>query len=384
MKRPTLAVRRYRHSATHPYYLDLRAFGQGRKFFKTRAEADVERLRQVTLRERGGNEAVGLPLTELSAIIKARRELAAYGASITEASAFYLDHLKRVRRCDTTISDLAREVLDAKQKDGRAPTYLADLRKRLARFVRDFGTRALTTITTRELDSWLRNLDCAPKTRANFRANVGVLFSYAEQMEMIDTNPIRRTARPKVVDKAPDIFSVDSLRALLDAAQAESPDIVPMLAIGAFAGLREAEIKRLNWSEVDLRRNFIEVTALKAKSARRRIVKIQPNLAAWLAPLARGGEMVVPMNARAKLDAVRRAAGLKDWPGNGLRHSFASFRLAAIHDSAAVATELGHRTSQMLYSTYRELVLPEDAERYWAIMPTTAQTNIVSFGNRRK
>jgi len=43
MKRPTLAVRRYPHSSTHPYYLDLRAFKQGRKFFKTKVEAETER-----------------------------------------------------------------------------------------------------------------------------------------------------------------------------------------------------------------------------------------------------------------------------------------------------------------------------------------------------
>ena len=57
MKRPSLAVRRYRHSSTHPDYLDLRPFGQGRRFFKTKVEADAERLRQITLREKGGREA---------------------------------------------------------------------------------------------------------------------------------------------------------------------------------------------------------------------------------------------------------------------------------------------------------------------------------------
>jgi hypothetical protein len=32
----------------------------------------------------------------------------------------------------------------------------------------------------------------------------------------------------------------------------------------------------------------------------------------------------------------------------------------------------------MLYSTYRELVLPEEAERYWKIEPA-AETNVVDF-----
>ena len=73
-------------------------------------------------------------------------------------------------------------------------------------------------------------------------------------------------------------------KGLLDAALREAPDVVPMLAIGAFIGLRESEIKRLDWAEVNQRRAFVEVKADKAKTAKRRIVRIQPNLAQWLAP----------------------------------------------------------------------------------------------------
>lgn len=380
MKRAKLAVRPYRHSNTHPYYLDLRAFGQGRKFFKTRAEADAERLRQLTLRERGGREAVGLPLTELSTIVQARKKLAAHGRTLAEAATFYLDHLERICRCNVTVAELANEVLEAKRRDGHAPMYIADLRKRLARFCRDFGDRPIAGVTVEELDNWLRNLDCAPKSRANFRANVGVLFSYAERRRMIDSNPILRTARPKLPDNPPEIFRVDELSALLDAANGLFPDVIPMLAIGAFAGLRDAEIKRLEWSEVDLVRGFVEVKGSKAKSARRRIVQIQPNLAAWLRQYRNMAGRLVPPNARNKLDVIRKDAGLTRWPKNGLRHSFASYRLAAIHDAPRVASELGHTSPQMLYSTYRELVLPEEAQRYWEIVPESgAEEKVVAF-----
>jgi integrase len=152
-----------------------------------------------------------------------------------------------------------------------------------------------------------------------------------------------------------------------------------MLAIGAFAGVREAEIKRLNWSEVDQRRGHIEIKSSKAKSARRRIVEIQPNLRDWLRPYAGMTDAVVPVNARKKLDAIRRDAALARWPKNGLRHSFASYRLAATHDAPRVASELGHTSPQMLYSTYRELVLPEEADRYWKIAPVSAAKNVVEF-----
>jgi integrase len=152
-----------------------------------------------------------------------------------------------------------------------------------------------------------------------------------------------------------------------------------MLAIGAFAGLREAEIQRLDWSEIALARGHIEVKAAKAKSARRRIVPIQPNLAAWLQPYSGMTGAVVPMGARRKLARVREAAKLTRWPNNGLRHSFASYRLAAIHDAPRVSVELGHTSPQMLYSTYRELVLPTEAERYWAILPKEETANVVAF-----
>jgi integrase len=206
-----------------------------------------------------------------------------------------------------------------------------------------------------------------------------LLFSYAESRGIIERNLILRTAKPKLVDRPPEIFAIDELSALLEAGNRVAPDVVPMLAIGAFAGLREAEIQRLDWSEVDLARGHIEVKASKAKSAKRRIVPIQSNLAAWLAPDGGMNGRVVPKGARRKLAHVRKAANLSRWPNNGLRHSFASYRLAAIHDAPRVAMELGHTSPQMLYSTYRELVLPSEAERYWKIEPVAESEKVVAF-----
>jgi hypothetical protein len=36
----------------------------------------------------------------------------------------------------------------------------------------------------------------------------------------------------------------------------------------------------------------------------------------------------------------------------------------------------------MLYSTYRELVLPEEGERYWKLIPDVKAENILSFTSR--
>jgi hypothetical protein len=47
-------------------------------------------MRQITLRERGGREAMGLPLNELAAIVQARLALAKYGKSINDAAGLRL------------------------------------------------------------------------------------------------------------------------------------------------------------------------------------------------------------------------------------------------------------------------------------------------------
>jgi integrase len=382
MKKPKIAVRPYRHSKRHKFSVDLRPFGKGRKFFKTRAEAEAEVMRQKTLLERHSREAVGLSQREMSDFITAKTKLGEYGETINDAVRHRLDYLERVRRSGITVAQLANEVVEAKRKDGRSLKYVYDLNSKLSRFCRDFGNRPIAAVTVEEIDKWLRDLDCSPKSRAQYRANIGVLFSHAERLGMIDRNPIPRTAKPKLVDSPPEIFTVDELRSLLEAASRGAPDVLPMLAIGAFAGVRDAEIKRLDWSEVDLSRGHIEIKGAKAKSARRRIVPIQPNLAAWLRPYAPMKGHILPRGARGKLDRVREAARLLKWPNNGLRHSFASYRLAAIHDAPRVATELGHTSPQMLYSTYREVVRPEEAERYWEIKPAAETANVVAFSGR--
>src|SRR5205823_4671092 len=379
MKKPVLKIKPYRGSDNkYKFYLNLRGFGGGRMFFKTRAEAEAECLKQKTLLERHSREAVGLQQRDMSDFISARKRLAEYGHTINDAVDFFVDHLERVRRCKTTVTELAAEVIEAKRRDGRSDAYLSDLRKRLSRFCQDFGDRPIASVTIEETDNWLRDLPLSPKSRANYRANVGVVFSYAKQRRMVDLNPIEFTAKPKLPDNPPEVFKVDELRALLEAAQRTEPDIVPMLAIGAFAGLREAEIRRLEWSEVRLDRQFIEVKSKKAKSARRRLVPIQPNLMEFLRPFSGQTGPVVPDGARGKLDRVCETAGLTRWPNNGLRHSFASYRLGAMHDAPRTSSELGHTSPQMLFNTYREVVTPDEAARYWQIAPAD-EANVVSF-----
>ena len=99
-----------------------------------------------------------------------------------------------------------------------------------------------------------------------------------------------------------EVFTPSELPSLLAAA---SPDFLPCLAVGAFAGLRSAEIERLEWNDMRLAERCIVVGADKAKTASRRVVPMADNLAAWLAP-TRGGEA---RSGRAAYEVLQGATG---------------------------------------------------------------------------
>ena len=79
---------------------------------------------------------------------------------------------------------------------------------------------------------------------------------------------------------------------------------------------------------------------------------------------------------RTKLAPVLRDAELTTWPQNGLRHSFGSYHLAKFGNANALALEMGHTTTKEIFAHYRELVRPDEAERYWNIKPA-AEAGVV-------
>jgi len=124
------------------------------------------------------------------------------------------------------------------------------------------------------------------------------------------------------------------------------------------------------------------VTAEKSKSkVANRFVPMQPNLREWLMSLRKIRGSVTPRESfvfRQLFDTARVAAGIAEWPDNALRHSFASYHVAHFKDAKALALEMGHIDSGMLFNHYRALVKPKEAARYWSIRPL-ATKKVVAF-----
>jgi len=295
------------------------------------------------------------------------------GRTITDATNHYLSHLAAVQR-SCTVNALIREFIVTKVQDGASETYLKDLKHRLGKFEQDFGERLVADILSVDIDDWLRSLDVAAQTRNNYRTVIRTMFEFAVVRNYAQDNPTAKTAKAKVVRLAPEIFTPEQMRLVLEHAPAE---FIPYLVIGGFAGLRSAEIKRLDWSEINLGRKLINVKAEKSKSAQRRLVDISDNLAAWLAPHVKSSGAVAKL-VRDSREKTCKSAKI-EWPSNALRHSFASYHLAHHQNAAITATQLGHTSPTMLYKHYREVVRPDEADKWWSILPPAEYGNIVAF-----
>jgi integrase len=173
------------------------------------------------------------------------------------------------------------DLIATKEREGQSKRYLQDLRSRLSRFAQDFEGRTMAEISADEISEWLHDLRVSPTTESNYRRVVVRAFNFAQERGFVDGNCAAKSAKVKTAGGEVGILTPTQMTALL---QAADEPLVPALAIGAFAGLRRAEIERLDWAEIDLDSNLIEVTAAKSKSARRRLVEISPNLREWLLP----------------------------------------------------------------------------------------------------
>jgi integrase len=284
-----------------------------------------------------------------------------------------------VRRA--TVPEAVAELIKVKQQDGASVKYLGQLRTTLNRFAIKF-TCPIMEVTGPDVDGWLRSLNISPVTRNAMLRCIKVLFSFAKAQNYLPSEKataveLMQQVRVKLDDVV--LFTPGQMTTLLHNA---SPELVPILAIGAFAGIRMAELNRLDWSAVDLDRGFIEIRAGQAKTASRRVIPISDNLAAWLTPLPRKGKIVRTPDLQTFLPALARALKI-EWPRNVLRDSFISYRIAIVQSADQVALEAGNSPS-IIFKHYRELTTPNVAEKWFSILPKDGQWNNTLRYDRKK
>ena len=287
------------------------------------------------------------------------------------------DWLKRnaVELPKITVAAAVEELKKQAKADGKSDLRRKQLANVLDRLVIAFN-QEVHTLTPKLIADYLTALALAERTRRNHRDVIGffnrwlVLRGYlakgTDWLEGVQNYTARKLGQITT-------YTADEMRRLIAAADDK---ILPMIVIGGFAGLRHAEIARLEWRDIDMEEGFIEVKAENAKTDTRRIVPLKPNLKAFLLPLAKkSGKVVSVVNTTKQLlktasdtaDAENEIEAL-EWKHNALRHTYISARVAESGDVPRVADEAGN-SPQVIRTNYLKRMRPVAAAEWFAIAP---------------
>jgi len=366
-RRAALKVVRTNYTPSAPWMVRVpphlhRIEGARKKFFakESIAKAYIERL----AKQLGDyhSQALGLSDRQKLEASECYRLLEGRNASLFDAVHHYVTYLDETKR-SIPLGELFDEFLSIKHQDNVSPKYLADLRSKLGRFVNSFHDTLVCNLTVAQIEAWIRSLNIGTVSRESYRRNVSVLLEFGRRRGYLRANPtadikIRRRPEGEV-----SILTPDELRNLLSKC---APEIVPYVAICAFAGLRPSEAASLLWSDVRLDTMQIEVRARHSKTRRYRLVPIQPNLSEWLMRYRSDDGTVY--YSRRKFREAYKAAGMDEWKMDILRHSYGTYRLPLLKSADALALEMGN-SPDVIFRHYRRPMNELSASAYFDLRP---------------
>jgi integrase len=349
--------------------------GRQRRYFGSRKEATAFVEQSEQARHRLGCEAFILPLGLRAEALACSQRLKPMNATLTQAVDFFIRNMPRPETAKS-INQLKEEFLKSRKAMNCRPRTIVQYESYLRVICAEFGKIDVTRILRQDIEDWLEESQWSPRTRKNYLVTLTTILNFAVGRGYRPNNPAATIDRPILDDRLVAILTVEQARELLRVAQEFSPEMLPALAIGLFAGLRRSELFALDWSEIDHEHRTIEVKGIKAKTRQRRLVSIADNLVEWLDPHRKATGAISPERNidvfSERLHELAVKAGISPWPHNAMRHSFGSYLLGKTKDENLTASEMGN-SPEVIIKHYRAVVRDADVMRYWRVAPGNVQ-----------
>jgi integrase len=316
-----------------------------------------------------------------------------------------------------TITTALDRYVEHQEAEGATDKHVGSVKSRVGRLTADHGDMLVVNMTEGKFADWLNALrgtrpDMLGKklglvTRDNIKRTCRSFFTFCIARGWSSVNPVpkptkKRTREHRIAKRrAPVIMLPWDVEKFLHTVEVVASPILPFWLVKFFAGIRDAEAGRLDWSMIDLREGFIRVPASASKTGDARKVKIEPALADWLAPLAKKSGPLSPgvtpsryyyKKALRHLRRPDKIGGKQKrgtppkvfiFPSNAARHSFGTFHLYHFRDAGETALQLGHKGNPaMLHEHYANPAAEEHAAAFWAIR--SGKEKVVSIAEGRR
>lgn len=300
---------------------------------------------------------------------------------VVEAARFHAEH-GALEVPEISAADAIAKFIEAKRGEitGDYFTHLCGHLKKFGRFFE----APMSALKSSHILDWIDTVKGGVRTRKNHRASLFALCQFCKLRGWLPKAWDEFAGLPmlKPAPKDIKILSPDEMRALLHAAVEECAELVPFIALAGFAGLRHAEILRLDWKDINFGRKDIYLNPTITKTRTARYAPISPNLAAWLRPYARAAGRVAPdFDISEHLTRLKRLAGIPAGRGdtrNILRPSFISYRKAKKGIGIEKAADEAGNSPGVIKKHYLFVVPQRDADRWFSIRPTGADKVITA------
>jgi integrase len=261
------------------------------------------------------------------------------------------------------------------QEHGRAllsGRQLRSITDELAVFKRCHPDSQVQQFGAPEITAYLERGKPSLKTYNNRRGLLSTFFKFALRQGWVDANPVEKTQHHRINHRrgsATTLSAEQSIELMAFLEDFEGGAFVPHFALCLFAGIRPCirygEISKLRPGSVRLDTGTIHIEPEVSKVGMKRLVTIQPNLAAWLRAYPLDRSPIIPPNTSNVRAKVSAKFGLTH---DVLRHTFISMFVAKFRSMGEAALQAGNSES-IIRKHYLDLKSSEEAERFFSIRP---------------
>jgi integrase len=291
---------------------------------------------------------------------------------------------ERQARASVTLAELFDSFRAARAT--KSASYRRDIRWATDR-MRPFMAFAACDIGRSHIGQALEGLP--PSSRNNVLRALRAVFRYGHDLGYLKELPVRRNDFATIKRQELSILSVGKIRALLEAALDHDPELLPLLLVETFCGVRPAEACRLLWSDIDLLKARVTIRAAISKTGTARPIQLAPCALAWFEKCGKPRELpnaIAPWPEsilRSRLRKVRYLAGYRGagayWTPGALRDAFCSYHLAHYGLIDRLIQEAGHTDLRTTKDHYLGLVSAEAAAEFWNLLPPGHREKVVQF-----
>jgi integrase len=273
-----------------------------------------------------------------------------------------------------TFTEACSAFVTSPSKSHLTEKYLWHFRNYPKRFPR-IAEKLLVEISSSDLELELAWMTAS--ARNTTFSHLSSLWSFSIKRGWATVNPLRNLERSHIPKPKIHILTAKQLRRLFVATIRLRRELIPLLAIEVFAGVRPLECEKLQWENIDTEDGILTIPDPIAKTRIGRHIEMHQTLKDWLEwHLLQGGRRqgkICPHHQgtlRRYLRQIRCRARLNPWHQDVLRHVFASASLASDwRDIGKLCLELGHSSQKMLHRHYARSMRRKDAVAVFAVRP---------------